>query len=254
LILLLTGPPGAGKTTAMARLAERLRASGRKLAGFYTREVRERGRRVGFDIETLDGKTGVLARTGLKGPARVGSYGVDVEGFERLALDSLSGAPEVFIIDEIGKMEGFCLGFVRRARELLQGEAPVAATVAEKGGGLIEEAKSSPGAELIEISAQNRDALPAMLEAKVVEHLKREEERKMRRLRRIADVTQALLQQSGMSLQDCRLAVEEARKAALSLFPDKGAEFDLIYAPRFERIIRERFARAHPDGGGQTLL
>jgi nucleoside-triphosphatase THEP1 len=45
--LLLTGPPGSGKTTVVQRLLERLHD--RRLAGFYTQELRERGKRVGFE-------------------------------------------------------------------------------------------------------------------------------------------------------------------------------------------------------------
>jgi nucleoside-triphosphatase THEP1 len=44
--LLLTGSPSSGKTTVL-RLVERL--ADLRLAGFYTREVREHGNRVGFE-------------------------------------------------------------------------------------------------------------------------------------------------------------------------------------------------------------
>jgi len=48
--------------------------------------------------------------------------------------------------------------------------------------------------------------------------------------------------------QDSSLTVEEAsdlaagaKKAALAMFPDKELAFDLIYKPRLQRMIRERF-------------
>ncbi len=52
--LLLTGPPGTGKTTAIERIAEGL--ASRRLAGFTTEEVRQGKRRVGFRIRTFDGR------------------------------------------------------------------------------------------------------------------------------------------------------------------------------------------------------
>ena len=63
----------------------------------------------------------------------------------------------------------------------------------------------------------------------------------MRRLRLIVDLTQAILMQTDLSLRDAFALVNDAKQAALALFPDKGEAFDLIYLPRFKRIIRERF-------------
>jgi Cdc6-like AAA superfamily ATPase len=44
--LLLTGPPGCGKTTVIRRVVEQMKD--RRLAGFYTQEIRQDGQRVGF--------------------------------------------------------------------------------------------------------------------------------------------------------------------------------------------------------------
>jgi nucleoside-triphosphatase len=48
--LLIAGRPGSGKTTAVSRLAALLREAGLPVGGFVTTELRERGRRVGFEI------------------------------------------------------------------------------------------------------------------------------------------------------------------------------------------------------------
>ena len=69
----------------------------------------------------------------------------------------------------------------------------------------------------------------------------RDEEGRMRRLRLIVDLAQAILMQTDLSLRDAFALVNDAKQAALALFPDKGEAFDLIYLPRFKRIIRERF-------------
>jgi nucleoside-triphosphatase len=104
--LLIEARPGAGKTTALGRLAERLSDDGVALSGFLTREMRDGGRRVGFEIETFAGERGLLAHVDIEGPPRVSRYGVDLEEFERLALPALEAPRDgVVLIDELGKME-----------------------------------------------------------------------------------------------------------------------------------------------------
>lgn len=67
------------------------------------------------------------------------------------------------------------------------------------------------------------------------------EERNMRRLRFIINLTQAVLTQSNLTLQEALALTDNARKAVLNLFPGKDFVYDLIYTPRFRRIIEERF-------------
>jgi len=71
-----------------------------------------------------------------------------------------------------------------------------------------------------------------------------EENRRMRRLRLIANLTKAELMQADLTLAEARAVVERMRRAALALFPDSEATFDLIYGTRFERIICGRFGGA----------
>jgi hypothetical protein len=73
------------------------------------------------------------------------------------------------------------------------------------------------------------------------EELLKEEEKNMRRLRFIVDLAQAVLMQSDLTLQEALNLMENTRKAALSLFPGKEFVYDLVYTPRFRRIIDERF-------------
>lgn len=68
-----------------------------------------------------------------------------------------------------------------------------------------------------------------------------EEEKKLRRLRWIVDLTQAVLMQSDLSLHESLALMNNTRKAVLSLFPDKAFVYDLIYTPRFQTILDERF-------------
>lgn len=70
----------------------------------------------------------------------------------------------------------------------------------------------------------------------------REEDRRMRMLRFIVDLNQAILmQQSDLTLREAFEIMRGTKQAALNLFPGKEEVFELIYTPRFRRIIRERF-------------
>jgi nucleoside-triphosphatase THEP1 len=59
-VILLTGRPGIGKTTVIKKIVSLL---GSNTGGFYTREIRQQGKRTGFEIVTLDGLTETLATT-----------------------------------------------------------------------------------------------------------------------------------------------------------------------------------------------
>ena len=69
----------------------------------------------------------------------------------------------------------------------------------------------------------------------------REEEKRVRQLRRLVDLTAALLLQTDLTLESAQKLVAGCRARALELFPDKGETFDLIYGSRLRRIVTERF-------------
>jgi len=160
-LTLITGSLGIGKTTVMAKIAQRL--AHRAIAGFLTEEIREEGKRVGFLARTLAGTTCALARVGEATAHRVGRYGVNVDAFERLILPELARKADLILIDEIGKMECFSNRFVEAMRRLLQESVPVVATVALRGSGFIAEVKRHPGAWVLTITRENRDELPVTI-------------------------------------------------------------------------------------------
>jgi nucleoside-triphosphatase len=165
-VLLLTGAPGSGKTTVVRRIAEELRKTKRRIAGFLTTEIREGRERVGFRIETFPGsRSAVFAHVSIRSPHRVSRYGVDVAALDEIVDGALAVSPEadVYLIDEIGKMECFSARFVAATRRLLDGGRLVVATVALRGGGFIEEVKRRPDVELRNITRSNRDGMPAQI-------------------------------------------------------------------------------------------
>lgn len=157
--ILLTGPPQCGKTTVVQRVVARFTG---RAAGFYTREVREAGRRVGFEIVTLDGQVAWLSHVDFGGPQRVGKYGVSLDNLHRVALPTLVPAPgiDLFVADEIGKMECLSPRFVAALERLWTAPVPLIATVAQKGGGYIQKIKEKPDKILFTVTPANREELP----------------------------------------------------------------------------------------------
>ena len=69
----------------------------------------------------------------------------------------------------------------------------------------------------------------------------RQENKKIRYLRIIVDLSLHEIGQGKLTLEQVYALMEGVRKLALRLFPDKEEEFDLIYGSRFQRVVREYY-------------
>ncbi len=69
----------------------------------------------------------------------------------------------------------------------------------------------------------------------------KEENRKIRIFRFISDLTMQRLYTESLTIEEAREAVSQLGQIARNLFPGKGDVFDLVIAPRMERVIEERF-------------
>ncbi|XP_047311480.1 cancer-related nucleoside-triphosphatase [Impatiens glandulifera] len=169
---LLTGPAGVGKSTLIIKILESLRTTQPSLniKGFYTREIREGSERVGFEVVTLDGRTAPLSSTNNSSPESVrwptvGRYRVDVASFESLALTQLQVKEDtdLFIIDEIGKMELFSASFFPAVLKVLESNIPLLATVPIPKSGRdipgVARVKNHPGATIFSVTTANRDTM-----------------------------------------------------------------------------------------------
>lgn len=161
--ILITGEPGIGKTTLIKKISEKL--DGFFIKGFYTREIRESGKRKGFELNGFDNKTAILSHVNIRTTYRVGKYGVDIPTFESFldSIDFFEPETDLIIIDEIGKMECFSSCFIHLINEIFKGDKPVIASVALKGPGIISAIKKKPGIRIIKLTRENRNHLTGEL-------------------------------------------------------------------------------------------
>jgi hypothetical protein len=91
---------------------------------------------------------------------------------------------------------------------------------------------SNQGAE-----PHNRHETPEQTQAE-----KEAERRNLRRLQLMIDMVLSVLSQDpDLSLPEAADMIANCRNAALAMFPDKEFAFDIIYRPRLERVMNERF-------------
>jgi hypothetical protein len=82
------------------------------------------------------------------------------------------------------------------------------------------------GADVVAISAEERA----------------EEQKLIRRLQMMMNmVLQVIAQDPSLTIDDAAQMIADSRKAALAMFPGKELAYDLIWRPRFQRLMRERF-------------
>jgi hypothetical protein len=83
---------------------------------------------------------------------------------------------------------------------------------------------------------ENEERTPRFSDAEI-----KEENKRIRYLRRLVDFSLALIAQSPMSLDEAHRVVQAVRQQAMRLFPGKEETFELLYTPRFRRLIAEKF-------------
>jgi nucleoside-triphosphatase len=146
-----------GKTTLLRQVISEIPVSA---GGFFTEEVRVLGKRVGFDIVTLDGQRAPLAREGWPSPYRVGRYGVDRDALEGVGVAALQRALErrrLLVVDEIGKMEMCSGAFLRVIEEALQQGVPLLGTIMAAPHPFADKVKSLPGVWVLPVLPSSRE-------------------------------------------------------------------------------------------------
>jgi nucleoside-triphosphatase len=153
---LLTGRPGCGKTTLIRRLVEALGVSA---GGFYTEEMRGRGRREGFALATLDGQTATLASIRSASRHRVSRYGVNLDAIDEVgapAIEQATAGAALVVIDEIGKMELLSNRFRQAVLAALESGKPMLGSIMLAPHPWADAIKSRPEVSLFFLTEANR--------------------------------------------------------------------------------------------------
>lgn len=69
-----------------------------------------------------------------------------------------------------------------------------------------------------------------------------DEARRIRRLQvMMSMVTSVISQDPGLTVEEASELAAGAKRAALAMFPDKELAYDILYKPRLQRLMRERY-------------
>jgi hypothetical protein len=100
-------------------------------------------------------------------------------------------------------------------------------TTDEDGGSMEVQSADSPGGEHNERKNEDRD---------------NEETRRLRRLQIMMSMVMSVISQDpDLTLEEAADMAANARRAALTMFPDKELAYDILYRPRLQRLMNERF-------------
>jgi hypothetical protein len=83
---------------------------------------------------------------------------------------------------------------------------------------------------------------PSFARAEADQIAAEEEARRIRRLQlMISMVSSVISQDPSLTVEEASELAAGAKRAALAMFPDKELAYDLLYKPRLQRLMRERF-------------
>ena len=176
--ILLTGPPGIGKTTLLQHIINQQTCS---TGGIICLEQREDGQRVGFKAFVSSGESelfmtkragGIIDQAGVN---RIGKYFVDVtviNTFMSLELERcLNDKPELIYIDEIGRAEALSERFLSSVEALFMANCNVLATIVESDEIWSMPYKMAPQTWLLPVSVENRDEIGSVIQAIIDNHM-----------------------------------------------------------------------------------
>lgn len=173
-IVFITGQPGIGKTTVLLNAIETLKKRGYKVGGMISREIRERGVRIGFEIiDIYTEQRGWLAHVNQpKGP-QVSKYRVNLDNLKTIGANSILNAikkANIVAVDEIGPMELFSPAFKEAVVQALESNKPLLGTIHHKTrDALISTIKTREDTEILEVTHENRNTLHTLIINKILQ-------------------------------------------------------------------------------------
>lgn len=177
-LVFVTGRPGVGKTSVLLRAVDELKNRGYRVGGTISREVREGGFRVGFEIMDFStGQRGWLAHVNQPTGPKVSKYRVNLTDLNAIGVNSILSAvknADIIIIDEIGPMELFSQGFREAIVQAIESKKPMLGTIHFRvRDSLINAIKTREDAEILEVTYENRRQLHKLIIDRVVQFLQK---------------------------------------------------------------------------------
>lgn len=164
--ILITGPPGVGKTTLLDEIINKVKSKGYSIGGVYCPEVREGGKRTGFNIVDIASRQkGTLASVQNTTGPKVGKYGVDLYNIQKIGVLSLKNAlktADYIFIDEIAPMELKSSSFSQAVWKVMDSQKPVIAVIHQRSRDpFILKIKNREDVKIFNLNQQNRDSVRA---------------------------------------------------------------------------------------------
>lgn len=175
-LIFITGRPGIGKTTVLLRVVGALKIKGYWVGGIISREVREYGSRVGFElVDVYTKRKGWLARVNqLIGP-KVGKYRVNLEDLEKVGTKAILHAvknADVVVVDEIGPMELHSSPFKKAVIQAFGSNKPLLGTIHRYArDALIHTIRTREDTEVLEVTYKNREKIHETVIDKILKYL-----------------------------------------------------------------------------------
>ncbi len=161
--ILITGPPGCGKTTLCTRAIDSIKGVC-EVGGILSTEIREGRSRKGFKIiDILTKEEGILAHVNQRVGPRIGKYRVNLNDLDEVGVNAISSAVEkcdVVVIDEIGPMELCSEKFVDAVNNAFDSDKKIIATIHFRSKHpVIESIKKREDVATYRIDENNRDEM-----------------------------------------------------------------------------------------------
>jgi len=177
-LIFVTGSPGVGKTSVLLRSVNGLKNRGYEIGGMISRDVREGGVRVGFEIMDFStGQRGWLAHINQPTGPKISKYRVNLTDLEAIGVSSILdaiGNADIVIVDEIGPMELFSSAFRDVVVQAVESDKPVLGTIHfGLRDSLVNNIKNREDAEIFEVTYENRETLHNLIIDKVVQSLQK---------------------------------------------------------------------------------
>jgi nucleoside-triphosphatase len=175
-LLFVTGRPGIGKTTVLLNAAEGLQARGYHVGGMISREIKQEGGRVGFEIvDFRTDRRGWLAHVDqLVGP-QVGKYRVNLSDLDSIGANAVLNAlrdADVVVIDEVGPMELLSQAFKQSVSEALDSRKLVLGVIHQSARNpIIESVKKRDDVFMVTVDLANRKHLHNILIQNALQYL-----------------------------------------------------------------------------------